>query len=278
MLAHPNGWWRDTAQRLIVERKPASVAAPLAKLAEGAPDWRTRLHALWTLDGIDAIDSAMVSRALEDASRDVRAAALRLAERWLSEANHPLHADVLKRLQDADWSVRRQLAASLGALPASVRDAAMVSLLDAHGDDPVTMDAALSGLRGGEAVVLERLLRAGAGQTPQRDASITMLAATIVRSGQEASVQNLGAWIAEDSRTDWQRSALLRGMEVALLGAAMPGTTAPRLVATETTGPVPCPTCPGGRGGPGGAYAYTRPEPPPADPGASGGGRAGERL
>ena len=62
----------------------------------------------------------VVARALEDESRDVRAAALRLSERWLGEAKHPLHAAVLKRLDDADWAVRRQLAASLGALPASL--------------------------------------------------------------------------------------------------------------------------------------------------------------
>jgi mono/diheme cytochrome c family protein/glucose/arabinose dehydrogenase len=278
MLSHPNGWWRDNAQRLLVERRPRSVIPALARLAQSAPDWRTRLHALWTLDGIDAIEPADVARALDDVSRDVRAAAVRLAERWLGRPNHPLHAAVLKRLQDADWAVRRQLAASLGALPASERDAAMISLLEAHADDPVTLDAALSGLRGGEAGVLEKLMRAGAGQTPQREASITMLAATVVRSAQEAGIQDLFAWIADGGRTDWQRSALLRGMEVALLGAAIPGTPAPRVSATETTVPAPCPTCPGGRAGPGGAYAYQRPEPPPADPAASGGGRAGTRL
>jgi mono/diheme cytochrome c family protein/glucose/arabinose dehydrogenase len=277
-LSHPNGWWRDNAQRLLVERRPRSVIPALTKLAQSAPDWRARLHALWTLDGIDAIEPADVARALDDVSRDVRAAAVRLAERWLGRPNHPLHAAVLQRLHDTDWAVRRQLAASLGVLPASERDAAVISLLEAHADDPVTLDAALSGLRGGEAAVLEKVMRAGAGQTPQREASITMLAATIVRSAQEAGIQNLFAWIADGSRTGWHRSALLRGTEVALLAAAMPGTPAPRMSATETTVPAPCPTCPGGRAGPGGAYAYQRPEASSADPGASGGGRGGARL
>ncbi len=276
-LSHPNGWWRDTAQRLLVERRPRSVIPQLATLARSAPDWRVRLHALWTLDGIDAIEPETVTRALDDVSRDVRAAAVRLAEPWLGTPNHPLQAAVVKRLADPDWAVRRQLAASLGALQPSERDGAVVSLLEAHADDPVTLDAALSGLRGAEAAVLERLMRTGAGQTPQRQASITMLAATIVRSAQESPIQNLFAWIADGSRTDWQRSALLRGAEVALLGATMPGTPAPRAAATETAAP-PCPTCPGGRAGPGGAYAYTRPEARPADPGAAGRGGSLLRL
>ena len=161
-LSHPNGWWRDTAQRLLVERGgPTSAVKPvipaLAQLAERAKDWRTRLHALWTLDGIDAIEPATVTKALEDPSRDVRVAAIRIAERWLGEASHPIQAAVLKRLDDADWAVRRQLAASLGALPPGARETAAVSLLERYGDDPIAMDAALSGLRGSEAAVLAKL-------------------------------------------------------------------------------------------------------------------------
>jgi hypothetical protein len=163
-LAHPSGWWRDTAQRLLVERPEMSVAPALRRLAATADDWRTRLHALWTLDGIDAIEVDGVAKALDDRSRDVRAAALRIAERWLSPADHPIHAAVLKRLEDDDWFVRRQLAASVGALPPGPRESAVVSVLERYGDDPIVLDAALSGVRGSEMVILERLLRTG---TPQ---------------------------------------------------------------------------------------------------------------
>jgi hypothetical protein len=65
---------------------------------------------------------------------------------------------VLKRLDDADWQVRQQLAASLGTLPQDAREAALVSLLERYAADPVVMDAALSSLRGREAGVLERLM------------------------------------------------------------------------------------------------------------------------
>ena len=113
---------------------------------------------MWTLDGLDAIDPAIVEKALEDSSRDVRVSAVRIAERWLGDAGHPLQAAVLKRLDDGDWQVRQQLAASLGALPEQARERALVSLLERYADDPVVMDAALSSLRGREATVLERLM------------------------------------------------------------------------------------------------------------------------
>ena len=87
-LSHPNGWWRDTAQQLLVQRGDASVAPRLKELARRAADWRTRLHALWTLDGLEAIEPPLVQHALADKSPDVRASALRLSERWLHSRTH----------------------------------------------------------------------------------------------------------------------------------------------------------------------------------------------
>ena len=276
-LSHPNGWWRDTAQRLLVERgvQRGSEKAALAKLASGAKEPRTRLHALWTLDGLDAIDPSLVTKALDDPSRDVRTSAVRIAERWLGEPNHPIHAAVLKRIEDADWMVRRQLAASLGAMPPEPRNAALITVFERYGDDPITVDAALSGLRGSEAAVLEKLVGRIAPDAPDRPATsgvIVMLAATIVRSGQDDGIQNLFTKIADPSRAQWERSAMLRGAEVALLGAAMPGVSLAKRSDPVIAGALPCPTCPGGRAGPGGAYAF-----PSAETSGAGGRNAGRR-
>ena len=261
MLSHPNGWRRDAAQRLIVERGHKSAAPALVKLAREARDWRARLRALWTLDGLDAIDPALVIAALDDRSRYVRNSAVRLAERWLSDGNHDITGALLKRIDDPDVAVRRQVAASLGSMAPGEREAAVTSLLERHGDDAITMDAALSSLHGSEAVVLQKFAQAGSESTPQRDAAVTMLAATIVRSADDTAAQDLFASIADASRPLWVRSALLRGAEAALLGAAMPG--ARRAGRSEPVlASLPCPTCPGGRAGPGGAYAFQRPGDP----------------
>lgn len=276
MLTHPSGWRRDTAQRLLVERKARVVVPALERMTRSAEDPRTRLHALWTLDGLDAIEWPIVARALEDHSAHVRAAAIRIAERWLDGPDHRLRAAVLKRLDDPDRAVRLQLAATLGTLPPDrLRAAAVLSLLERHGDDPVTLDIVLSGLRGREATVLDALMRIGEAQTTQREAAITMLAATIVRGAQDDSVQEVFARIAVESGLRWQRSAVLHGAEIALLGAVMPGT--PRQRATPA-GAAPCPTCPGARGGPGGAYVFPPPEPAPNRHAAARARGAGLRL
>ncbi|MEO7891873.1 MAG: c-type cytochrome [Vicinamibacterales bacterium] len=274
-LSHPNGWWADTARRVLVEHGDKTGTAAIGKLAVNATVGpKTRIQALWTLDGYDAIDPATVIAALSDSSRDVRANALRVAERFLSEPASPVQAAVLKRLTDTDWQVREQLAASLGALPEGPRETAIATLLAAHGDDTVTMDAALSGLRGTEPAVMQKLLESTSAQTPAREAAITMIAATIIRGGQATAVQNLFAWLGDGSRAMWARSAVVRGAEVALLGAPMPGVTGGarggRGGAAGVAGGgadggagadaanAPCPTCPGGRGGPGGGYAFAR--------------------
>jgi mono/diheme cytochrome c family protein/glucose/arabinose dehydrogenase len=270
-LSHANGWRRDTAQRLLVERNTRSVAPALVKLAESAADPRTKLHALWTLDGLDAIEPTSVVKALGDSSPEVRSSAIRIAERWLGTPNHPVAAAVLERGEDPHWSVRQQLAASLGGLPSGPRESAAASLLERHAADPVVVDAALSGLRGSEPVVLEKVLQS-AEQTPQRDTAIIMLAATIVRAGQDAAIHDVLAAIGNAGRTDWQRSALLRGAEVAVLNMPMPGTAGRR--GAPPIANAPCPTCPGGRAGPGGAYAFER----PAAAGGRGGGPRTVRL
>jgi mono/diheme cytochrome c family protein len=259
-LSHPNGWWRDTAQRLLVERNDPSVVASLKTLAETAADVRTRLHALWTLDGTDRIEPATVIRALDATSRDVRVSGMRIAERFLAESHQAVIDAVGRRIDDPDWSVRQQLAASLGAMPPGPRETAVASLLQRHATDPVVMDAALSGLRGSEPAVLTRLLQASA-STPPVETAITMLAGTIIRGGQDAPIQQIFLRASEDARPEWQRSALLGGAEIALLNAAMPGTpaggrggraggAAGRAAADGTA--------PGQRGGPGGNPAFPR--------------------
>jgi len=216
-LTHPNGWWRDTAQQLLVQRGDATVVPELKRLALTARDWRTRLHALWTLDGLDAIDVETVSKTLDDKSPDIRAAAVRISERWIAEPGHALAAAVLRRMDDANWIVRRQLAATLGALPDNARLPALARILERYGDDPITVDAAVSGLAGQEAAMVDRLVASRVGAQHGRDA-VEMLSGAISRGRNLAAAQRVFDLAAEPGRAMWQRTALLRGVEMGLPG------------------------------------------------------------
>jgi mono/diheme cytochrome c family protein len=249
-LSHPNGWWRDTAQQLLVQRGDQSVVPQLKKLAAHAPDWRTRLHALWTLDGFDAIEPAVVQQALADKSADVRAAALRLSERWLGESDPALTNAVLKLVDDPTWTVRRQLGATIGELPPAAGLDAAVTILTRYGGDPITVDATISGLRGREGEVLARVVqaRAFAGDAD----AVTMLTAAVARSGDVAAVQQIVARIADGATALEQRTALLQGLDIGLpaAGGGRPGGRGGR----------------GGRGGGRGAVLPARPVSLPSEP------------
>ena len=212
-LSNPKGWWRDTAQQLLVQRGATAVAPALIALAGKAPDWRTRLHALWTLDGLDAIDVASVRKALGDVNPDVRASAVRLSERWLDK-DQALRTAVLVLVDDRSWNVRRQVAASLGEMPAADRLAPAITILTRDGADPMIVDAAISSLKGSEAEVLTRVMQARTAPAPTE--AVAMLAAAVAKSGDVAAVQRAIDVIADASQPEWRRMALLQGLDAGL--------------------------------------------------------------
>jgi hypothetical protein len=111
-LAHLNGFWRDMAQRLIVESGDRSVAPAVRTMALDHPEELARLHALWTLEGLQAVTRAILIRSLADSSFRVRMAALRLAEPFLSDSDVAMKVTAL--VDDERIEVRRQLLFSLG--------------------------------------------------------------------------------------------------------------------------------------------------------------------
>ena len=214
-LSHANGWWRDTAQQLLIQRADKSVAPALKQLAGSASDWRTKLHAMWTLDGLGEIDAGTVERALGDASADVRAAGLRLSERWLAQPPASLSAAVLKLGADRNWNVRRQFAASLGEMAEPARTDAAVALLLKEGNDPIIVDATISGLKGVEADVLARVAQ-GAAAPANPGEAVSLLAAAVAKTSDVAAMEKVIAMAADASQPAWRRTALLRGLETGL--------------------------------------------------------------
>jgi mono/diheme cytochrome c family protein/glucose/arabinose dehydrogenase len=236
-LSHPNGWWRDTAQRLLVERHAVSVAPQLQRLARESADWKTRVHALWTLDGLDELQRPQIEHALKDPSPEVRAAAIRLSERFLKQEKDPLAAAVLAIANDPSWTVRRQLAASAGELPADVRVESAVRLFGRYVDDQIAVDAIISGLDGREWEALTRLWN---GDARTADA-LSMLAGAIARSGEVGSVQQVISRATAADSADWQGLAMLKG-----LAAGLPATSAPRGRRGQEKPPVVLPEEPAG--------------------------------
>ena len=75
-LSHPNGWWRDTAQRLLVQRNNPKSVPLLKKAVAASENHLSRIHALWALEGMNALDLATIERGLKDKHDKVQMTAL----------------------------------------------------------------------------------------------------------------------------------------------------------------------------------------------------------
>ncbi len=213
-LSDTDGWWRDTAQQLLVQRNDKSVVPALKQLAMNAPDFRTRNQALWTLVGMGSLDAETVADALEDSDPYVRNSALRGAEPFLAKGDAAIQAAVLKKADDSSWQVRRQLAASLGELPRNARVAPVVALMRKYGSDQMTVDAGVSGLKGLEADALGQLVA----QPGANSDAVEMLAGAAAKSREVPQVQKLIALSTDTGQPNALRLAMLNGAATGLSG------------------------------------------------------------
>lgn len=119
-LGHPNGWWRDNAQKLIIVRGDLSVVPALKSIATGQKgvsgndtSHLARIHALWTLEGLNSIDKATLIQALKDPNPQVRKTAVWISETYLKKNDNQMIDEVAKLENDPSYDVRVQLLLSI---------------------------------------------------------------------------------------------------------------------------------------------------------------------
>lgn len=150
LLAHANGWVRDTTQRLIVESGDASTVPALKEMLQNENPL-ARLHALWTLDGLSSATPEVVKAAFADKNAQVRAAAVRIALRDLAPELISLAA------VEKDALVLAHLAIKLTSFNSPETDAAAAKMLARSGKNALIREGALTGLRGREAAFAKTL-------------------------------------------------------------------------------------------------------------------------
>ncbi|MBI1343332.1 MAG: cytochrome C [Terrimonas sp.] len=136
-LGHPNGWWRDNAQRNIIIRGDKSVVPALSSIVmrengiREADNALARLHALWTLEGLEAIDEDILSGALNDQDPQVRKSAVWISESFLKKNPDSRILDELLQLKnDPSYDVRIQLMMTMYTIPSEKAKNAVQELLE----------------------------------------------------------------------------------------------------------------------------------------------------
>tara|TARA_R110002049_G_scaffold157096_1_gene322054 strand:+ start:2780 stop:5479 length:2700 start_codon:yes stop_codon:yes gene_type:complete len=104
-LEHPNGWWRDKAQQLLILRQDHSVEADLVKMAKSTSNELARIHALWTLEGLGLLKKDLVMSFLGDKSVNIRIQGLRASETLYKYGEKSLEKSYKEMTLDAEPSV-----------------------------------------------------------------------------------------------------------------------------------------------------------------------------
>jgi putative membrane-bound dehydrogenase-like protein len=133
LLAHPVGWWRDTAQRLLIERQDKTAAPLLRTLLKESDSPRARSHALWTLRGLDELTESDLITGLSDADGQVRRQALRAVSAPLAMAAG-VRGKLAALADDADPRVRFQAALSLELTDAGLAAPVLADLIERDHD------------------------------------------------------------------------------------------------------------------------------------------------
>ncbi len=115
-LSHPNGWQRDTAARLLYERRDPKAVPLLASVVATSRVPLARLHALHALDGLGALNQTQVLNGLRDADERVREHAVLLSEKLIRGGAFPdaLWRQLQSMAADPSLRVRYQLAFTIG--------------------------------------------------------------------------------------------------------------------------------------------------------------------
>lgn len=156
LLAAPNQWWAMQSQRLLLERQDASVVPLVKSVFTNHTDPGARLHALFVLEGLNALDASLVKQAVRDKNPNLRENGLILAE------SYPEHLPlIIQATKDSFARVALQATLSLGEFKTPQVKPAFAAVEEKYGTDRWFRMAVLSSDAGSSPELLELLADKG---------------------------------------------------------------------------------------------------------------------
>lgn len=223
-LSHKNAWWRMNAQRILVDLKPTNLSPSLKELTISGESPMGRLHALWTLQGMGALDAETVAAALNDPVPGVRENAVKLSEFFLA-SSPGLVPQLLALKDDSDPKVRFQLMQTLGYIESENAFQARKELLFRDIDDKWVQLAALSAPFSESSRLIDPVLNQYT-PTPAYDGMVQKLASMVGASMDERTIFTMVQRATQPNAEDnynWQ-PALLRGLAQGIKSKELEGT------------------------------------------------------
>ncbi len=180
-LNHPNGWWRDNAQKILITRQDKSVVPALRTMASavsGDSNHLGRIHALWTLEGMDELDKTVLFHAVEDKNWQVRKTAVWLSEAYVKKGDEEVIAKLGALKDDPSPDVKVQLMTTLFPGHSDVAKGYIQDLLDRNNKNEMIV-ATKNSLERNETV---RTFGSRLGNLPAADRTLILQGANTFRA------------------------------------------------------------------------------------------------
>ncbi|SKB33787.1 Cytochrome c, mono-and diheme variants [Parapedobacter luteus] len=166
LLGHGNGWVRDQAQRILVDRQAVDATAGLRALLHGTARPLQCTHALWTLEGLGQLTASDIQTVLAHPQWQVRAQALAALPSLAGmAAKDDLVAIAEKAVANGDTLLVPYAALAVASL-GTVREPAIMRIMERwatqYADNRYVADAIISAATGHEA----QFMRAVAKRVP----------------------------------------------------------------------------------------------------------------
>ncbi len=218
LFDNQNGWYRDQAQQLIIERKDErAINTLIEKAGDQSSHYTARIHSLWALDQLGHKGPEIYYKVLEDKNEHVRGLAIRLLEGLVGSGatSDEMYADRLLKLVGDSPIVDLQIALSSAALESEDLRYVLQKIANRHFNKPLIRDAVLSSLTNEEYVFMTTLMQQNTWDDAEPDKAIIleMLASAVTRKANANELTEMIGYInASNGTMDWKQKAILEGM------------------------------------------------------------------
>ena len=222
-LGDTNQWTRTMAQRLLVTEKRTDAIGQLKEIIDNSENPLARLHALWTLLGLEQLETPLLKKGLQDRAAGVRTNVIKMLELRLNR-EPDLIQDLMPLLEDSNARVKMQACLTLGTLsdknyePARETIATAISnMLSKNGHDIWVVRAMASALRNQAYSFVKMLLE----NRPEslKETELDLLAILAEKTGSDGQLASMGSLLETAHRKELPKAVKMVLVEALTRGA-----------------------------------------------------------
>ncbi len=214
-LSSSDGWQRDMAQRLLIEKEDKSIESDLIKLSNSTHTLG-RMHALWTMEGLNLIKPNLLVDLISDKNVLISNTAMRIYENLDQKdkfLTQKLNTILPKIALNAPIDQALQIAISSQMLDKQIKFSLLSDILNKYGKSTIIKDAVMSSLQNDEFELLKYLNKSPnwLRQNPDKEIFIEMLTTAIIKNNNPMEINGLLSKV-NLKPNNWQEKSILMGL------------------------------------------------------------------